>query len=330
MKRIQSLGWSVLLLLALAAVERPSPAQEPTRIVFVGDTGNEGVSSGTELKVGQMVKTWGPAFVVAAGDLAYEKTSDKENIFRGDPVKCYGDFIKTPAEDPDGSKTRFYPALGNHEYSFIGGNTDQKRLEQYQQAFALPRLDGALQEGGMHYYEVAKDAVRIFILDSNVEDPGKGYKLTSKQHAWFEKRVNETKEKWKFAVYHHTAWTGGKNHDSGTPPMRAWNFETSGVTASIAGHSHVYERVMKGDFPFFTVGLSGVGAYPFVAKVEGSKARLGKDEPTVQPEPKLKNGALFLEATKEGIVMEFWTIGGQMIDRWPENAVGLQKKPVKP
>jgi hypothetical protein len=300
------------------------PAAEPTRFVFIADSGNEDSSPGTERKVATMIKAWTPDFIVVAGDLAYEKGSDGENVFKGDPISCYGDYIKSPADDSDGTQTRFFPALGNHEYSYAGGGTDPKRLKFYEETFAVPP-----SEGGHHYYEVAKEPVRIFILDSNKETSWDGWKTGSKQYKWFQERA-KAKGKWKFAVYHHSAWTSGKSHDSDPTFMRKWNFETSGITASVAGHSHVYERVMKGSFPFFTTGLSGVGAYPFVELVEGSKVRLGKDLATMSPAPKQKNGALFCEATEETLVMEFWTISGEMADRWPEDAAGLTRKPTKP
>jgi hypothetical protein len=302
------------------------PAAEPTRFVFIADSGNADPSPGTERKVAAMIKAWNPDFIVAAGDLAYEKGSGGENVFKGDPISCYGDYIKSPADDPDGTQTRFFPALGNHEYSYVGGGTDPKRLKSYEETFAVPS-----GEGGHHYYEVAKGPVRIFILDSNKEKSWDGWQTGSKQHEWFQKQVQKAGEKWKFAVYHHSAWTSGESHDSDPTFMRKWEFEKSGITASVAGHSHVYERVMKGSFPFFTIGLSGVGAYPFVEPfVEGSKVRLGKDVATMNPAPKQKNGALFCEATEETLVMEFWTISGEMADRWPDDAAGLTKKPTKP
>ena len=137
------------------------PAAEPTRFVFIADSGNEDSAPGPERKVAAMIKVWKPDFIVAAGDLAYEKGSDEENVFKGDPIACYGEYIKSSAEDPDGTKTRFFPALGNHEYTYAGGGTDSKRLKFYEQTFAVPPGGD-----GHHYYEVAKGPVRIFILDS--------------------------------------------------------------------------------------------------------------------------------------------------------------------
>lgn len=311
---------SCLLLIALAQV---CSAAEPTRFVFIADSGSGDSAPGTERKVAAMIKAWDPDFIVAAGDLAYKKGSATENVFKGDPIVCYGDFIKSPAEDPDGSRTRFFPALGNHEYTYEGGGTDPKRLQHYKETFAVPP-----GEGGHHYYEVTKGPVRIFVLDSNRESSWDGWKVGSKQHQWFKERA-QTAAKWKFVVYHHSAWTSGKSHDSASTFMRLWEFESSGVTASVAGHAHIYERVMRGTFPFFTTGLSGVGSYPIVKVVEGSKVRLGSNAATMTPPPARKNGALFCEATDETLVMEFWTISGDRIDRWPEGGPGLVRTPKK-
>ena len=57
---------------------------EPTRFVFIADSGNESSSPGTERHVAAMIKAWNPDFIVAAGDLAYEKGSDTENVFKKD------------------------------------------------------------------------------------------------------------------------------------------------------------------------------------------------------------------------------------------------------
>ena len=278
-----------------------------------------------------MINAWKPDLIVSAGDLAYENDTPTANVFKGDPIACYGDYIQSPAEDPDGTKTRFFSAMGNHEYSHDGGSSDATRLKHYQQTFAIPP-----GEGSYHYFEVLRGPVRFFFLDSNQVAPNKaagvgGWKTGSAQHGWFQNRVAASPEKWKFVVYHHTAWTSGLSYDDLTF-MRPWEFEKSGVTASIAGHSHVYERVMKGGFPFFTVGLSGTGAYPFPSGglFPGSTVRLGKGGATMDPAPKRKNGALFCEATAEMLVMEYWTISGEMADRWPENAEGLTRKPAKP
>ena len=45
-----------------------------------------------------MIKAWNPDFIVAAGDLAYEKGSGEENVFKGDPISCYRDYIKSAAD----------------------------------------------------------------------------------------------------------------------------------------------------------------------------------------------------------------------------------------
>src|SRR5262249_15258166 len=144
------------------------PAAEPTRFVFIADSGNEDSSPGTERKVAAMIRAWNPDFIVAAGDLAHEKGSDEQNVVKGDPITRYGHYIKSPTNDPDGTKTRFFPALGNHEYSYIGG-TDPKRLKLYEESFAVPP-----SEGGQ---EVAKGPVRIFILDSNEEKSWYGWRM---------------------------------------------------------------------------------------------------------------------------------------------------------
>ena len=57
---------------------------------------------------------------------------------------------------------------------------------------------------------------------------------------------------------HHPPFSSGSTHGS-TLEMQ-WPYEAWGATAVIAGHDHVYERIIRDDnsdgvnFPYFTIG----------------------------------------------------------------------------
>src|SRR4051812_41786491 len=74
--------WLGVATTAMIFAPGQSPAAEPTRFVFIADSGNGDSRPGTERKVAAMIKAWNPDFIVAAGDLAYEKGANNENVFK--------------------------------------------------------------------------------------------------------------------------------------------------------------------------------------------------------------------------------------------------------
>lgn len=327
MRRRLLLGVGLILGLGLSGWEARAQVVEPVRFVIIGDFGS---GSAKEVAVKNMVLKWQPDVILTVGDNAYSDHNTKQNAFEKDVVKYYGAYIKSPKDDPAGEKTRFFPTLGNHDYAAPGGGLFKPRVEAYEKAFAVPP-----GPGGHHYYELAlapqpggaqvitsgaaKGVVRFFALDSN--RVWKGYMLGSEQELWFRDRVKASKaagEPWQIALFHHTPYTSGKEHKTEIH-MRDWKFEDAGITAVVAGHEHVYERVMQKEFPFITNGLGGANIYPFGLKpVDGSVVQYIA-----------RHGAVYGEATAESLVLEFWDINGQRHDRWPENAAGLKKVPVK-
>lgn len=306
---------AVALLLCVGA------AAEPVRFAVIGDFGAE-KGAGSESKVAAMVKAWKPDFIVTVGDNAYSDHNGHQNAFQKDVLSYYGDYIKSPVDDPDGTQTRFFPTLGNHDYAGPGGGIFQPRFEAYQKAFAVPK-----GPGGHHYYEFARGPVRFFALDSNNIVKWNDVSTSSAQFQWLTAASAKAKERWKFAVFHHSPYVSGTQHSTEIW-MRDWKLETMGLTAIIAGHEHVYERVMKGSVPFVTNGLGGDSIYPFAAKkVDGSTVRYGRKEPGETNPGKYRHGALFGEATEDSLTLEFWTASGQRKDHWPEDAPPLTRNP---
>ena len=298
-------------------------AAGPVRFAMIGDYGKQNGDFADEGKVPEFVKSWDPDFIVTLGDNAYSDHNDHQNAFQVDALDFYGDYIKSSAEDPKGEATRFFPALGNHDYHAAGSGVFPARVKAYEAAFAVPE-----GPGGHQFYELARGPVRFFVLDSNTAPKEKLYKIGSAQETWFRERLAAATEPWKLAVFHHSPYQSStKNQDE--IHMRKWKFEDTNLTAVIAGHSHIYERVMKGAFPFFTNGLGGNAIYPFQSpRIKGSEVSYGQKAPGEADPPKFRRGAIFGEATPTTFTLEFWNASGRRIDHWPATAPDLTKTPV--
>ena len=82
-----------------------------------------------------------------------------------------------------------------------------------------------------------------------------------------------------------------------------WPFADWGADAVLAGHEHVYERLMIDDIPYFVNGLGGGGRYWFDDPLPGSAVRFSDD-----------HGAMFVTASEEKITFEFVTQAGEWVD----------------
>jgi hypothetical protein len=151
--------------------------------------------------------------------------------------------------------------------------------------------------------------------------------VNSDQWIWLDERVAASTEPWKLAIFHHSPYHSTKHNENDTW-MAQWNLESRGLTAAIAGHSHIYQRVMKSDFPFITNGAGGNAfeaaksdVFPDTAllydKVAAAKQGLGSKN----------RGAILAEATVDALTLEFWTVGAVRQDRWPEGAPALTRTP---
>jgi tartrate-resistant acid phosphatase type 5 len=288
--------------------------EDPDKVRFAV-IGDYGTNDAPEVQVARMVQGWQPDFILTLGDNSYIDREKGKNGFERGVVDHYGAFIQSKEKDPTGEKTRFFPAMGNHDYDSdgIGSGVDAQRLIDYADAFAVPS-----GEGGIHYYEFARGPVRFFALDSNKNDVWSGSRTDSKQYAWWKKAMGAAKERWKIVYFHHAPYDSGTRHRRDVQ-MRAWNFERSGVTAVLAGHEHVYERVMINGVPFITNGLGGRHLHGFRPPyVKGSEVRYPVPGETTPEEKRF--GAMLVEASDTAITFEAWNLGNKLIDRWPPGA----------
>lgn len=265
------------LLPAFALFAAPAFAQDSVRFAAIGDFGN---GPGTTA-VAQLVNAQAPDFIVALGDDCYGPTPPIATQI-GTP---YGDWV---------ANARFWPALGNHEYSDGCGGTAASGYFDY---FTLPNNE--------RYYDIVIGPVHLFALNSEIEPDGNS--ATSKQAKWLKAKLAASTVPWQVVYFHRPPYSSGGGMKTG---MR-WPFEKWGVDAVLSGHAHDYERIFKDDdangvtLPYFVSGLGGKSKGSFGTTVSGSQVRYNADY-----------GALFVTASPTQLDFEFRDLSGTVIDSY--------------
>ncbi len=254
----------------------PAATRAPAEVRFavIGDFGRSGPA---EAAVAALVHSWRPDFILSVGDNDYPvggADTMQQNVLR-----YYGEDI---------AAGRFFPALGNHDWGT--GKID-----------AYLRYLHPLGNG--RYYQFARGAVHIFVLDSDYHEPD-GAVPDGKQAQWLREQLAAATEPWKIVAFHHPPYSSG--HHGSTERMR-WPFAEWGATAVITGHDHDYERIMRDGIVYIVDGLGGVSRYEFPNKppVAGSVVRYNANY-----------GALKVEADAYHLTFQFVTIDGKVIDTY--------------
>ncbi len=264
--------------------------------------GDYGANTPAELAVSNLVKSWNPDFIITTGDNSYDATPIDTNIgqyyseFIGNYVGTFG---------PGSPVNRFFPSLGNHDYTDGGGSAS------YFNYFTLP--------GNERYYDFVQGAVHFFVLDANPAGlgnaPGDGRSPTSAQGTWLQAQLAASTSQWKIVYLHYPPYSSGGTH--GSEVAMQWPFEAWGATAVLAGHDHHYERILRDDnsngvnLAYFVSGSGGRSVRPMGATVPGSQVRYSEDF-----------GSMRIQASSSSITFEFWSIasGGMLIDSYTLNA----------
>ena len=289
-----------ITVLIFALTISASTLAAPVRFAAFGDYG---YASLAEQSVSTMVKSWHPDFIITTGDNSYGIGPIDVNVgqyyheYIGNYVGAYG---------AGSSANRYFPALGNHEYSDGGGIT------AYLNYFTLPG-DSAISthtSGNERYYDFRVGPVQFFALNSDSHEPD-GNSSASIQALWLQTQLAQSTAPWKIVYLHHAPFSSCTRHGSQT--YMQWPFEQWGASAVLAGHDHTYERIMRDDnadsdsIPYFVTGLGGYTIYDFPTSgfVPGSAVRYNSDF-----------GSMLVEADDTSLVMMFYSItnGGALID----------------
>lgn len=219
------------------AIEAATAAAPSTSIVFanIGDFGN--ASNGTAMEdVANLVKSWGPAFIVTNGDNIYG-SDDYDGVVGAQ----YGAYITS-----DLQTNKFWPALGNHDYQDAG-------LDKYQAYFTLPNNE--------RYYDFIRNGVHFFIVNSSLptlggatpEPDGVGSGLI--QGDWLRLSLAVSSANWKVVIVHDPPYTDHVDFPGHT--VLRWPFKDWGADVVISGDAHAYLRYEVDGFPYLVNGLGG-------------------------------------------------------------------------
>jgi hypothetical protein len=287
------LGWLILNLglnvydIDEPITARPSDCQAATRFAVIGDYGHAGPA---EADVAALINSWDVDSIVTVGDNNYPKGKAEtidENI--GQYFQAYihpyqGDY------GPGDSENRFFPALGNHDWS-------QGTIQPYLDYFTLP--------GNERYYDFEEGPVHIFILDSDPHEPD-GRTRDSAQATWLKEQLAEAEAPWRLIFLHHPPYSSSLKR-GGDEEMR-WPFAVWGADAVIGGHDHLYERFQRDGIPYIVNGLGGRSAWlnsihHFRLPGEGSLVRYNQDY-----------GAMLVTADDSCLNFTFYARTGDLID----------------
>jgi 3',5'-cyclic AMP phosphodiesterase CpdA len=231
--RVRGVLPSLLLAASIALVQTPRGAADiafplqanSVRLAAIGDMGT-GDHFQTDV-ARQMVKSRAGfpfEFVVTLGD----------NIYTGSAASDFDDDFAVPYQALLRAGVQFYASLGDHD------NTNERFYKPF-------NMNGAT------YYTYKKGNVRFFALNSNYMDP--------KQTAWLETQLRDAgNEGWKICYFHHPLYSSGRFHGPDRDLRRTLEplFVKYGVDVVLAGHEHLYERVLpQQGIYYFTEGASG-------------------------------------------------------------------------
>jgi hypothetical protein len=263
----------------------PGDCEGTVRFAVLGDFGEAGQA---EADVAEMVNSWEVDFIVTVGDNNYPNGSAAtidENIgqyYQGYIYPYVGDYGAGATEN------RFFPALGNHDWR-------TSSLQPYLDYFSLP--------GNERYYDVNFGPVHLFVVDSDSMEPD-GRTADSVQAQWLQTQMEASTAPWKIVSLHHAPFTSGSKH--GDNATLQWPFAEWGATAVLAGHEHLYERVLADDIVYFVNGLGGrKRIYPFGLPREGSVVRYNRDY-----------GAMLVNADERCINFSFIDRSDELIDSY--------------
>lgn len=274
----------------------------PLVFAIISDFGEPGEH---EAEVARLVATWRPRFVVSAGD-NYHPDAGGRYLSRYDRSlgTYYRYWVKrettstTAGSELQRTVNAFFPALGNHDYRDA---TPAPRT--YLEYFDLPGAGFTSTSGNERYYDFVQGPIHFFVLDSNPEAPG-AERPNSAQGQWLQRQLAASTSTWNIVVMHHPPYSSGHLHGSAT--YMRWPYAEWGADAVIAGHAHVYERIMRDGIVYFVNGLGGEGDRDYFDRARTGTAKRYRDG----------RGAQKVTVTPEAMVFEFFNSRGVLIDSY--------------
>lgn len=262
----------------------PTETLQPSiRFAVIGDYGSAGPA---EAEVADLINSWSPDFIITTGDNNYPTGSEEtidENVgqyFHRYIYPYYGNY-------GEGSDiNRFFPTIGNHDWMTDAG-------QPYLDYFTLP--------GNERYYDFTWGPVHFFAVNSDSHEPD-GVGRSSIQAAWLQQAMASSTLPWQIVFTHYAPYSSAYH---GPTDWIQWPFKEWGADAVLAGHDHVYERLIVDGLVYFVNGVGGDSRYAFKAPNVWSMARFRSDF-----------GAMLVEASSDKIVFQFFTRQRELIDEY--------------
>ena len=130
---------------------------------------------------------------------------------------------------------KFYATLGNHD----------SREQAHYKLFNM---------GGKEYYTMKPSGqnAKFFALETTYLKP--------EQIAWVQQELEQSREDWKIAYFHHPPYSSGDRHGSQSTIRAVLEplFVKHNVSVVFTGHDHFYERIKpQQGIVYFVVGAGG-------------------------------------------------------------------------
>ncbi len=253
-----------------------APPGGPLTLAVIGDFGRCH-EAGVECEAEKAV-----AQLVASWAPAYVLTTGDNNYPAGAAATMAPNLQPYRASIEAG---RFLPALGNHDWG------DRAWPHAYLAQFRPP--------GNGRYYHIALGDLGLWVLDSDEHEPD-GIDADSEQARWLRAGLAASPTPVNVVVLHHPPYSSGVH---GSSVRGRWPFAAWGADAVLSGHEHSYERLEVGGIPYIVNGSGGAALRGFGRPLAESRVR---DD--------AHHGAQRVVVGAGGAVIEFWSVGGQMVD----------------
>jgi len=260
-----------------------TPTPLAVKFAVIGDYGSDNLA---EAEVAALIQGWQPDFIITTGDNNYP--SGAADTIDANIGKYFHDYIY-PYSGTYGSGAdlnRFFPTLGNHDWY----TTD-----------AQPYLDYFTLLGNERYYDFVGGPVHFFALDSDEHEPD-GVNAGSAQAVWLQQGLAASTSPWNIVYMHYPPYSSGQH---GSIDWMQWPFAAWGADALLAGHDHLYERLLVDGIPYFTNGAGGGGLYNFADFLPESRFRYNANY-----------GAMLVTASGSELLFEFYNRTGELIDEY--------------
>lgn len=282
---------SLAIFIAIAASTNLHDAHAQSDRISFAVIGDFGLAGQPLADVSNLIKGWNPDFIVTVGDNNYPDgaaATIDDNIGQYFHEYIYEYTGKYGAGSPT---MRFYPSLGNHDWSANG---------------TVPYLDFFGRRNVWNYYDFVKGPVHFFMLDSDRNEPD-GISPDSQQGIWLRKGLAASTSIYNVVVLHHAPYSSGRH---GSTEYMRWPFKEWGADVVLTGHDHVYERLLIDGLPYFVNGVGGGELYNFQNILPQSLVRFNKDFGAMRVEA----SSLYMRFrmfSRTGILVDEYVIGAK-------------------